>query len=245
MASKMTAKERDERLKSMALGAGLMLLGGGGLAGIGRSSMTSLGRNVLSSNASKSVVERTGIKNLEALAASGDKDASKRILWIQRPIDNDATLSGWMDYGVQYYPNGGPQYNALVNRGGEFDAALNLQTPEQHREALDKFATDARFPLDTAIRMGKQHEKSLPEFYTNDHKLRRLVNPSSSAVSSIKVDGNKILVKFDPSGKTYTYGRGCTTYRDATEAAKELVQSQSIGQAVNPQNGWFKAKYGL
>ena len=244
MASKMAAKERDEQLKSMALGAGLMLLGGG-LTGVGRGSTASIGRSMLSSNSSRSVAQGNAMKNLEALASNGDKDAAKRMLWIRRPVDNEATLNGWMDYGVQYYPEGGSQFNALVNRGGEFDAALNLQTPEQHREALDKFVTDERFPLDTAIRMGKQHERSLPEFYTNDHKLRRLVHPSSSAVSSIKVDGNKILVKFDPSGKTYTYGRGCTTYRDATEAAKELVQSQSIGQAVNPKHGWFKAKYGL
>jgi hypothetical protein len=177
-------------------------------------------------------------------------EAAKRIAYLQRPPEPDYSnvRPGGLDYGVIYIP-GEPQENALLNRGGEYDLALNLQTPEQHLAALNKYMEDERWDPDTCARMGEEYEKSIPEFNRHDATLRRPVNPSSSCISSIRVDGNNIICKFGSNPKEYIYG--CKpysydgTFRDATEAVKELITSDSIGRAINPKTGWWRDKYHL
>lgn len=268
-------EQQIKQMALLALAGGAMLAGGGGAAmgarslagggitrgGVQRAFTNTFG-NTRGQQMANEVFRTThGLVGGNGIASGGGNggghkkkkqrvdtpiEAAKRMAYLQRPLEPDYAnvMPSGINYDVKYFP-GEPQENALLNRGGEYDEALDLQTPEQHRAALDKYVPDTNWDLDTAIRMGEEHEKSLPQFYRLDSHLRRPVNPSSSCISSIRVDGNAIYCKFGKNPKEYIYGLGCETFRDATEAAKELILSDSIGRAINPKHGWWRMKYHL
>ena len=136
-----------------------------------------------------------------------------------------------MDYGVVYVP-GPPQLNQMMPRDAESLASTRLQTENMHSALLNKFAGDPRIPPEQAARLGKVEELNAPEFWYSDEYPRRPITPSSSAVSSVVVDGNNIKIKFGGKNREYTY-RGGPDYRSATEEAAKLITSGSLGRAVN------------
>ena len=136
-----------------------------------------------------------------------------------------------MDYGVVYVP-GPPQLNQMMPRDAESLASTRLQSDDMHSMLLNKFAGDSRIPPEQAKRLGKVAEQNAPEFWYADEYPRRPITPSSSAVSSVVVDGNNIKIKFGGKSKEYTY-RGGRDYRSATEEAAKLITSGSLGRAVN------------
>lgn len=131
-------------------------------------------------------------------------------------------LSGDFVYPIVYAPNPGgySNGNASIDRNATFRYPL-AQTLDEHNRAV-------------ANGTEKQLESWWP---TEDTKPREDFHPSSSAVSNVMIDrrDNSIAIQWHKNGKWYNYGSFATP-REASEAAKELLTSPSIGRAL-PRNG--------
>lgn len=146
------------------------------------------------------------------------------------------------DYELVYIP-GAKQNNALFNKA-EAEAAL-AQTQEEHNAALNKYLALMQYPPAIREQMGKAAERQLVRFNPNeDRKPRRLLTPSSSAVSSLKITPrNTIAIKFGNNPTTYEY-RGGNTVQEAARAVLELLNAGSIGHNVNTKiPGTWGAKH--
>lgn len=155
------------------------------------------------------------------------------------------------NYNVVYAPRPdgveGPYQN--MNYMGKANAATIAEAAEQqslkeHNEALTKYvrmlpsnATPKQ--IRDAIQQGRDEEKQLPKWW-NESNNRREFSVSSSAVKGIRItpEGNIEVQwggkpsKKNPSG-WYTFKRYGNTH-EASKAARELLESDSIGRAVYP-----------
>jgi len=151
--------------------------------------------------------------------------------------------SGEFNYDVYYFADGDPVNNATLDRATAMEAA-KMQSLEEHNRAVNKYvsmlpknATPEQFRA--AVEQGKREEEQLLSFW-KDNRPRRNFSPGSSAVSGVRINGdNTISVRFNPSGKWYTYRGGPNRY-EASLAAKDLLTAPSIGQAIG-KNGWWSA----
>lgn len=139
------------------------------------------------------------------------------------------------DYRISYMP-GPPQFNAAYNGDPE---PMRMQTLDQHNRALTKYVKPGMNPAQVrwAIEKGKEEEKALPEFWSDDNSPRvKSARSSSSAVSGVRIrPDNTIAVQFGGRGKWYTYRGGATPY-EAALAAHDLVTSRSLGRNMNRYN---------
>lgn len=85
--------------------------------------------------------------------------------------------------------------------------------------------------------------KKLPEYWDEDKYPRRVINPSSSAVASIRPAYGAVYVAFKSNpGKEYYYPVGLGTKELSAKAAQKLVTSPSIGKAMH---NWFGPQHAL
>lgn len=148
-------------------------------------------------------------------------------------------------YNVVYAPRPdgvkGPYQN--MNYMGRADAATiaeasEQQTREDHTEALMKYvrmlpANATPRQIQMAMDRGREEEKSLPKWW-NESNNRRQFSVSSSAVSGIRITPEgSVQVKWGKSPKWYTF-RNYPNTMLASRAARELLESDSIGRAVYP-----------
>ena len=136
-----------------------------------------------------------------------------------------------------YKPNFNSMYKANPN-----PRYMRMQSLDEHNRALNKYIRPGMTPLqlEEAIRRGQEEERNLKSFWVNDDRPRSdAAKSSSTAVSNVQVnEDGTISVQFRQNGKWYTYGGGPTAY-DAAMAAHDLVTANSIGQAINPEHGWW------
>lgn len=149
------------------------------------------------------------------------------------------------NYKVVYEPRPagvkGPYQN--MNSMGKANAATiaeasEQQTREYHNEALMKYvrmlpANATPRQIQAAMDRGREEEKSLPKWW-NESNNRREFSVSSSAVSGIRITPEgSVQVKWGKSPKWYTF-RNYPNTMLASRAARELLESDSIGRAVYP-----------
>lgn len=142
-------------------------------------------------------------------------------------------------YDVDYIA-GAPQNNA-VYKGYPNSRAMRMQTIQEHNRALNKYIRPGMGPLElrAAIEKGKEEERKLDSFWTDDSHPRRGVRSSSSAVSDVHINPDGTLsVRFRDQGKWYTYAGGADPY-EAAMAAHDLVTAPSLGRAINKKTGWW------
>ena len=146
-------------------------------------------------------------------------------------------------YDVDYVP-GAPQNNAAY-KGNPNPAAMRMQTIQEHNRALNRYIRPGMNPLElrAAIEKGKEEERKLASFWTDDSRPRRNVRSSSSAVSDVHINPDGTLsVRFGGKGKWYTYSGGPDPY-EAAMSAHDLVTAPSLGQAINSKKGWWAAHH--
>lgn len=146
-------------------------------------------------------------------------------------------------YDVDYVA-GAPQNNAAY-KGNQNPRAMRMQTIQEHNRALNKYIRPGMNPLElrAAIEKGKEEERKLDSFWTDDSRPRRNVRSSSSAVSDVHINPDGTLsVRFGGKGKWYTYAGGPDPY-EAAMSAHDLVTSDSIGRAINSKNGWWAGQH--
>lgn len=150
------------------------------------------------------------------------------------------------NYNVVYAPRPdgveGPYQN--MNYMGKANAATIAEAAEQqslneHNEVLTKYvkmlpqnATPRQ--VRDAIQRGRDEEKQLPKWW-NESNNRREFAVSSSAVKGIRItpEGN-VEVQWGGKNPTwYTFKKYGNTH-EASKAARELLQADSIGRAVYP-----------
>lgn len=150
------------------------------------------------------------------------------------------------NYNVVYAPRPdgveGPYQN--MNYMGKANAATIAEAAEQqslkeHNEVLTKYvkmlpknATPRE--VRDAIQRGRDEEKQLPKWW-NESNNRREFAVSSSAVKGIRItpEGN-VEVQWGGKNPTwYTFKKYGNTH-EASKAARELLQADSIGRAVYP-----------
>lgn len=149
------------------------------------------------------------------------------------------------NYKVVYEPRpagvNGPYQN--MNSMGRANAATiaeasEQQTREDHNEAIMKYvrmlpANATPRQIQAAMDRGREEEKSLPKWW-NESNNRREFSVSSSAVSGIRITPEgSVQVKWGKSPKWYTF-RNYPNTMLASRAARELLESDSIGRAVYP-----------
>ena len=147
-------------------------------------------------------------------------------------------------YDVNYVATNGPQYNADYKRNPN-PRAMRMQTIQEHNRALNKYIRPGMNPLElrAAIEKGKEEERKLDSFWTDDSRPRRPVRSSSSAVSNVHINQDGTLsVRFGGKGKWYTYAGGPNPY-EAAMSAHDLVTAPSLGQAINSKKGWWAAQH--
>ena len=147
------------------------------------------------------------------------------------------------NYPVIFVP-GPPNHNALRNRSVN-DAALPF-TPEEYKKIKNEI--DARQDLNPLMKQEmlkeviKHNPKWVPEVNT---KPKEELKPSSSAIRSLRITPeNKIEIQFANNPKKYTYTGG-NTVREAAKSVLDLINSPSIGQALNRKTGgsWAQRHY--
>ena len=134
----------------------------------------------------------------------------------------------------------GPNNNSEY-RGNPNPRAMRMQTIQEHDRALNKYIRPGMSPLElrAAIEKGKEEERKLDSFWTDDSRPRRNVRSSSSAVSDVVINTDGTLsIRFREKGNWYTYRGGADPY-EAAMAAHDLVTAPSLGKAINPVNGWW------
>ena len=147
-------------------------------------------------------------------------------------------------YDVDYVPDAGPQNNASYKRNPN-PRAMRMQTIQEHNRALNKYIRPGMNPLElrAAIEKGKEEERNLDSFWTDDTHPRRNVRSSSSAVSNVHINPDGTLsVRFGGKGKWYTYAGGPDPY-EAAMSAHDLVTAPSLGKAINSKKGWWAAQH--
>ena len=138
-------------------------------------------------------------------------------------------------------PNENSQRNWSVN-----DAALPF-TPEEYKKLRNEY--DSMTDLKPAMRdrMFKEVLKKNPKWVPGENEIpKEKLSPSSSAVSRLRIlPDNKIGVTFTNGTKEYTYVGNGTTVSDAAKAVLELINSRSIGRALNKNNptSWGNRHY--
>ena len=148
-------------------------------------------------------------------------------------------------YNVVYAPRPdnekGPYRN--MNYMGKADAAVidaaaEQQTAKEHEEALMKYvrmlpANATPRQIQAAMDRGRAEEKDLPKWW-NESNNRREFSVSSSAVKGIRITPEgSVQVQWGKSPTWYTFKNYPNTQL-ASQAAKELLKSDSIGRAVYP-----------
>lgn len=139
------------------------------------------------------------------------------------------------NYNVMHVSNG-PNNNAWGKADSDIiDIAGRMQTLDEHNKAITKFVRPGMNPqqLRQALNMGLEAEKHLPAFW-NESKSRIPFRVSSSAVSGIRLTPDaRIEVRWGSSPKWYSYKQYPDT-QQASLAAQQLLQADSIGRAVMP-----------
>ena len=139
------------------------------------------------------------------------------------------------NYNVMHVSNG-PNNNAWGKTNSDIiDIAGRMQTLDEHNKAITKFVRPGMNPqqLRQALNMGLEAEKHLPAFW-NESKSRIPFRVSSSAVSGIRLTPDaRIEVRLGTSPKWYSYKQYPDT-QQASLAAQQLLQADSIGRAVMP-----------
>lgn len=123
----------------------------------------------------------------------------------------------------------GKAYDGIISEAGR------MQTLDEHNKAITKFVRPGMNPqqLRQALNMGLEAEKHLPAFW-NESKSRIPFKVSSSAVSGIRLTPDaRIEVRWGTSPKWYSYKQYPDT-QQASLAAQQLLQADSIGRAVMP-----------
>lgn len=139
------------------------------------------------------------------------------------------------NYNVMHVSNG-PNNNAWGKADSDIiDIAGKMQTLDEHNKAITKFVRPGMNPqqLRQALNMGLEAEKHLPAFW-NESKSRIPFKVSSSAVSGIRLTPDaRIEVRWGSSPKWYTFKEYPDT-QQASLAAQQLLQADSIGRSVMP-----------
>lgn len=139
------------------------------------------------------------------------------------------------NYNVMHVSNG-PNNNAWGKADSDIiDIAGRMQTLDEHNKAITKFVRPGMNPqqLRQALNMGLEAEKHLPAFW-NESKSRIPFRVSSSAVSGIRLTPDaRIEVRWGSSPKWYTFKEYPDT-QQASLAAQQLLQADSIGRSVMP-----------
>jgi len=142
------------------------------------------------------------------------------------------------NYGVVYVPSVdgkanenqfGKSYRDVINEAGR------MQTMKEHNDAIMKYVRPGMKPkeLRAALEMGIEDEKKLPQFWT-ESQSRRPFKVSSSAVTGIRLTPDaRIQVQWKGKPTWYTFQQYPNT-QEASLAAQELLQENSIGRAVYP-----------
>lgn len=143
-------------------------------------------------------------------------------------------------YNVDWVDSDVANYNANY-KGNPDSRATRMQTIQEHNRALNKYIRPGMSPLElrAAIEKGKEEERKLSSFWTDDSEPRRPVRSSSTAVSDVHINPDGTLsIRFRKRGNWYTYRGGADPY-EAAMAAHDLVTAPSLGKAINPVNGWW------
>jgi len=157
--------------------------------------------------------------------------------------------SNIVEEGVDFrYPiiniPGPPNHNALRNRAIN-DAALPF-TPSEYKKLLDNI--ESRKDLNPYVKqeMFREVIKSNPKWVPEVNKEpKEKLSPSSSAIQSLRITPeNKIKIQFTNGSKEYTYTGG-NTVREAAQSVLDLINSPSIGQALNRKvaGSWGQRHY--
>lgn len=143
-------------------------------------------------------------------------------------------------YNVDWIDSDVPNENANY-KGNPDSRATRMQTIQEHNRALNKYIRPGMGPLElrAAIEKGKEEERNLSSFWTDDSEPRRPVRSSSTAVSDVHINPDGTLsVRFRQKGKWYTYAGGADPY-EAAMSAHDLVTAPSLGRAINKKTGWW------
>lgn len=139
-------------------------------------------------------------------------------------------------YDVEHHPSETANQNSLGKAYMDtIDIAGKMQTLDEHNKAITKFVRPGMNPqqLRQALNMGLEAEKHLPAFW-NESKSRIPFKVSSSAVSGIRLTPDaRIEVRWGSSPKWYTFKEYPDT-QQASLAAQQLLQADSIGRSVMP-----------
>lgn len=157
--------------------------------------------------------------------------------------------SNIVDGGVEFiYPiiniPGPPNHNALRDRAIN-DAALPF-TPEEYNKIREKI--ESRQDLNPYVKQEMLREviKSNPKWVPEVNKEpKEKLSPSSSAIQRLRITPeNKIKIQFTNGSKEYTYTGG-NTVREAAQSVLDLINSPSIGQALNRKTAgsWAQRHY--
>ena len=140
-------------------------------------------------------------------------------------------LSKDFKYPIDYIP-GPPNHNARRNRN-ENDAALPM-TQGEYNELVNKYNGMTNLSPEVRRNLGMTAVKDNPKWVPNQNdRPKRELSPSSSVISSIKLTpDNKIVLTYGTNPKQYTFNGG-NTLQEAAQSVLELINSPSIGRAVN------------
>lgn len=147
------------------------------------------------------------------------------------------------DYPVIFVP-GPPNHNASRNREVN-DAALPF-TPEEYKKIRDNI--ELREDISPAMKkeLFKEVIKTNPKWVPEVNKTpKEKLNPSSSAIRSLRITpDNKVKIQFANGSKEYTYTGG-NSVREAAKSVLDLINSPSIGQALNRKTpgSWAQRHY--
>lgn len=147
------------------------------------------------------------------------------------------------NYPIIFVP-GPPNHNRLRDRSVN-DAALPF-TPEDYKKIRDEI--ESRNDLNPYVKQEmfreviKKNPKWVPDVNTEP---KEALKPSSSAIRSLRITpDNKIKIQFANGSKEYTYTGG-NTVSEAAKSVLDLINSPSIGQALNRKvpGSWGKRHY--
>lgn len=130
--------------------------------------------------------------------------------------------------------------NANFNQHGKanaevIDEAGRMQSLDEHNKAITKYVRPGMDPktLRAALHRGLEEEKNLAAFW-NESNSRRPFSVSSSAVTGIRLTPDaRIEVQWKGKPTWYTFRQFGDTH-EASLAAQQLLQADSIGRAVYP-----------
>lgn len=143
-------------------------------------------------------------------------------------------------YNVDWVDSDVPNENANY-KGNPDSRATRMQSIKEHNRALNKYIRPGMGPLElrAAIEKGKEEERNLSSFWTDDSEPRRPVRSSSTAVSDVHINPDGTLsIRFRQKGTWYTYAGGADPY-EAAMSAHDLVTAPSLGRAINKKTGWW------